>query len=368
MRNTFKCYTCKKQYEVNRVIWRCDCGGMLDLVKNSLSKDEMVIHKQDSSMWRYHQALPFEGNSILWKGITMGEGFTPVIPLSEEDPKTFLKMDYLNPTLSFKDRGAAVLITKAKELGVSHLIADSSGNAGTSIAAYARRAGISCDIFVSSAISSKKLTQIKSHNAKIHLIDGSREDVANKAKEAVEESHAFYASHVYNPYFYEGTKTYIYEIWEQFKTMPDALIIPVGNGTLLLGIYYGLCELKAADKIKKMPKIVAIQAHNCAPLKEAFDQDLQIAPHVENKGTLAEGIAISAPARSEQILAALRLLQAEIITVTESEIRSARKDLAMKGFFVEYTSAVNYAGYLAYDKVRNESFVIPLCGAGIKSD
>jgi threonine synthase len=147
------------------------------------------------------------------------------------------------PTLSFKDRGAAVLIAEVKELGVTKVITDSCRNAGTSIAAYAKRAGITCDIFLSDTTSPKKIAPIKANGATIRTIKGSREDVAAAAQQVVTEEKTSYAIHVYNPYFYEGTKTYAYEIWEQMQSIPDTLIIPVGNGMLLLGAYYGFKEL-----------------------------------------------------------------------------------------------------------------------------
>ncbi|MDR4379238.1 pyridoxal-phosphate dependent enzyme, partial [Bacillus amyloliquefaciens] len=121
--------------------------------------------------------------------------------------------------------------TKAKELGVSKVIADSSGNAGTAIAAYAARGGIACDIYLSDETSPKKVAQIKAHGAKIKEIRGTREEIAAAAQKAVDNENVFYARHVYNPYFFEGTKTYAYEIYEQLKGAPDTLIIPVGNGT-----------------------------------------------------------------------------------------------------------------------------------------
>ncbi|MEC2360020.1 pyridoxal-phosphate dependent enzyme, partial [Bacillus atrophaeus] len=194
-----------------------------------------------------------------------------------------------------------------------------------------------------------------------------REDIAAAAQKAVDEEKVFYASHVYNPYFYEGTKTYAYEIYEQLNSAPDALIIPVGNGTLLLGAYYGFKELFENGLIDKIPKIVAIQAENCAPLVKAYQTGEESAQPVTNKGTLAEGISIAAPARSKQILEAVHNTNGTFIDIEEDEILSARAKLSEKGFYVEVTSAVNYAGYIKYKKAPEEKIIIPLCGGGIKS-
>lgn len=363
------CHTCHSTFDITETVWKCtNCGGLLDLEKDKVEMNPANLKNRPASLWRYMEALPFKRDSTVWQKVTMGEGYTPLVVLDEGEPTTLVKVDYMMPTLSFKDRGAAVLIAKAKELGITRVIEDSSGNAGTSIAAYARRAGIACDIYLSDSTSPKKIAQIKAHGATIHTIKGNREDVAEATQNAVIEEKAFYASHVYNPYFFEGTKTYAYEIWEHMKGAPDTLIIPVGNGTLLLGAYYGFLELLNSGHIQKIPKIVAIQAENCAPLAKAFVNNDGVAESVENKGTLAEGIAIAAPARSEQILEAVRVTNGEFITTSEKEIMEARAALASKGFYVEPTSAANYAGYQKYYRDADERIVIPLCGAGIKSN
>ncbi|MGE6630891.1 pyridoxal-phosphate dependent enzyme [Bacillus sp. NPDC077027] len=367
MKEQYECASCGTTYPIMPHIWTCECGGMLNVQKNKSSFTASHIRGELPGMWRYVSAMPFDADSSVWQQVTMGEGNTPLVRLAQEEPNTFVKIDYMMPTLSFKDRGAAVLIAKAKELGVRKVIADSSGNAGTSIAAYAKRAGISCDVFLSENTSPKKMAQVKAHGANIRAIKGSREDVALAAQAAVHKEKTFYASHVYQPFFYEGTKTYAYEIWEQLKKVPDTLIIPVGNGTLLLGVYYGFRELLEQGLITQMPKLVAIQAENCAPLAKAYEQKKRDAKQVENKGTLAEGIAIAAPARSRQILEAVQRTNGQILTTTEDEIAEAQAVLATKGFYVELTTAANYAGYLKYQRQSHEVVVIPLCGAGLKS-
>ncbi|MBT2738961.1 threonine synthase [Bacillus sp. ISL-7] len=363
----FICNSCGKKHDITPTIWKCECGGVLNIVKDAPKIDVAAWNNYPNTLWRYFETMPFAKDSKTWESVTMGEGQSPLIVLDPMEPNTYVKVDYMMPTLSFKDRGAVVLMTKAKELGVSKVIADSSGNAGTAIAAYAARCNIACDIYLSDETSLKKIAQIKAHGATIKEIHGTREDIAAAAQKAVDKEKVFYASHVYNPYFYEGTKTYAYEIYEQLKGVPDALIIPVGNGTLVLGAYYGFKELFENKLIEKMPKIVAIQASNCVPLMNAYENGLEIAEPVTNEGTLAEGIAIAAPARSRQILKAVRETNGLFIDIKEDEILSARAMLADKGFYVEITTAANYAGYLKYKKSPDEKIIIPLCGAGIKS-
>jgi threonine synthase len=360
------CSVCNETYPIQETRWKCECGGLLNLVKSKAdSQNKWTSHP---SIWRYASSMDAGEDLKGWPSVTLGEGQTPLLVLDETESNTFVKVEFMMPTLSFKDRGVAVLVTLAKQLGVKKMIADSSGNAGTAIAAYSARAGIDCDVYVRADTSPKKLAQIEAHGAKVKAIKGTREDVAAAAQLAVEEEQVFYASHVYNPYFYEGTKTYAFEIFEQLKKAPDTVIVPVGNGTLVLGVYYGFKELLEANRIDRMPKIVAIQAEKCAPLAKAFENQEIIAKPVRNEGTLAEGIAIAAPARSKQILEAIRETKGTIITIGEEAITEARRKLAAKGFYVEITSAINYAGYLKYSKSKDEVIIIPLCGAGIKSN
>lgn len=365
----YVCVECGHKFPLESNVWKCHCGGLLNFEyeKKPIDFKATAISK-DRSLWKYIDSLPFEKDDC-WRNITMGEGGTPLIQL---DRNLYAKADYYMPTLSFKDRGAAVLIAMAKKLGVDEAVADSSGNAGTAVAAYGARAGIRCHVFVPASTSDKKIKQIEAHGAEIHKIPGSREDTAKAAIDMVERTNMFYASHIYNPLFWEGTKTYFYEVFEQLdENMPEAFIIPVGNGTLLMGAYIAFKEMMEWGVIDRMPRILAVQAENCAPIKEAFINDKAIVEPCENKGTLAEGIAIAAPARGAEILKAVKETNGDVIGVTEEDIISAREALAYKGIYVEITSAANYAGYLKYvDKypeLKSKMVVLPLCGAGLKS-
>ena len=192
--------------------------------------------------------MPLEGES--WREISLGEGLTPVIQFNED---VLLKMDYFMPTLSFKDRGAAVLITHCKAIGVDSVVQDSSGNAGNSVAAYCARAGIDCEIFVPEGTSPQKIAMIKAHRARVNVVPGSRDNCADVCRAKVEQEGKYYANHVFNPFFYEGTKTYIYEIFEQLRRIPANIFVPLGNGTLFIGIVKALEEFLESGIIDKMP-------------------------------------------------------------------------------------------------------------------
>ncbi|MFB5662569.1 threonine synthase [Alteribacillus sp. HJP-4] len=356
-----------REYIPNSTEWRPQ-AGLFTMKPYDVSFPIEKIKERPSVMSRYIEALPFAEESVLDE-VTLGEGMTPLIPLDTNEPNVLVKLDYLMPTGSFKDRGAAVLIAKAKELGAEKVIADSSGNAGTAIAAYCARAGLPCHVYVPESASEKKLEQIRAHGAELQKVPGSRADTAEAAMTAVDEKKHFYASHVYNPFFYEGTKTFAFEIWEQLNfTVPDTLVLPVGNGTLVLGAFIGFQDLMNAGLITSLPKITAVQAEPCAPLAEAFRQNSHITP-AKNEGTLAEGIAIENPPRAEQIMEAVNKTGGTFITAPEGDILKAKKRLAEKGFYVEPTTAATYTAFennkeWLFD--TKETIVLSLCGSGLK--
>ncbi len=176
-------------------------------------------------MWRFREALPIENDENI---VSFQEGYTPLLPFQVEGRPILLKQEHLFPTGSFKDRGASVLISRAKELGVERVVEDSSGNAGAAIAAYAAQAGIACDIYVPDNTSPAKLAQIKLYGARLHKIPGSRENTAEAARDMAKDH--FYASHVWNPYFFQGTKTFSFEIWEQLGGQaPDTILCLDGH-------------------------------------------------------------------------------------------------------------------------------------------
>jgi threonine synthase len=316
-------------------------------------------------MWRYREALPL---SAATEPVSCDEGFTPLLKYDMHGRTVHLKQEHLFQTGSYKDRGAAVLITKARELGVREVVEDSSGNAGCAIAAYCAAAQIACHIYVPEATSAAKLAQIQAYGAILHKIPGSRDDVAQAALAAAQNT--YYASHVWNPFFLQGTKTVAYEICEQLDWQaPDAVVLPAGNGTLLLGAWLGFGELHEAGHIQAPPRLIAVQAANCAPLAQAYIDRTDETPILQTSHTLAEGIAISHPVRGKQILAAVRKSHGHFITVTEDQISAAFRQIARRGFYIEPTSAATIAGLREYldTATPQEIIVSVLTGHGLKS-
>ena len=359
------CSKCGKRESTTTRQAKCECGGLwnLDYVPPKFSLDD--IDRDEWSMFRYRKFMAVEGDG--WKDISLGEGMTPVVRLDEN---VLLKMDYFMPTLSFKDRGAAVLIAHCKDIGVDYVVQDSSGNAGNSVAAYAGKAGIKCEIFVPEGTSPGKIDMIRAHGATCTVVPGSRDHCADVCRGKVDTDGCYYANHVYNPYFYEGTKTYIYEVFEQLKRMPKHIIIPVGNGTLFLGAIYALEHLLASGVIEEMPKIISLQSQNCDPLLQAAERGEDKPAKVTPTPTIAEGIAIGLPMRGEEILRLTHKYNIKYVHAPEDKILEARATIAKKGIYCEHTTAANYAAYLHYCELYGtaEDCLITMCGAGLKSD
>jgi len=362
------CTVCAKGYEVAASIWRCHCSGPLQLVSHSHSLSS--IETADHSLWRYASSIPISREFQ----VSLGEGMTPLVkvelksllPFASETDFRF-KLDYLMPSGSFKDRGAAVLISAARYFGVSRVIEDSSGNAGAAIATYAARAGLRATIFVPASTAEGKLRQIAACGAELVRIEGPREAVAEAAQEAAGE--AFYASHVWNPFFFQGTKTLAYEIFEQLgNRAPDAIIAPCGNGTMILGLYIGFKDLLSSNRIHRLPRLLAVQAQGYDPICRAFNRE-QGAPHGANgpSATVAGGIAIRKPARKVEIVKALEESDGSCIIVKEQEILDARERLCRSGFYVEPTSATALAALVHVGSKSGALAVVVLTGSGLKA-
>ncbi len=362
------CELCGRNVEEKSLPWRCSCGGALfcDPAPFRFAPDRSL-----PGLWRYASSLPV---ACPQNPVTLGEGMTPLAPCVWDygagKAEILCKFDALSPTGSYKDRGIAVQISRLKELGVSHLVEDSSGNAGASMAAYAAAAGIACDIYVPASASEGKCVQIAACGATLHRIPGLRAAATAAAEEAAKS--VYYASHNWSPYFPEGIKTYAFEIYEQLKNqVPDNIIVPAGQGSLVNGARRGFAEIAGAGGHTAMPRIFGVQSEHCAPLYEAWKRGDDASRPFEAAPTMAEGIASSAPVRSRSAIAAIRESGGAFLTVSEKEIWAAFEKLAQKGIYVEPTSAAALAGLsklLQQGVIRpDERTVALLSGSGLKA-
>lgn len=362
--NRLACIKCNQSFSLEEKLWKCTCGGLLDIQFRPTFPLEK-IKKRKPTLWRYREAIPISGDQNI---ISFDEGFTPLLPVDFNGKTVWLKQDHLFPTGSYKDRGASVLMSKVKELGIQKVVEDSSGNAGCAIAAYSAQGGIQSEIFVPQSTSPGKLAQIQSYGASLKKIPGSREDTAKAVWSAAQKD--YYASHSWNPFFFHGTKTFAFEVWEQLDwKAPDTVIVPVGNGTLLLGAWLGFGELLESGMIRETPRIIGVQSILCAPLVKAFQEGLKRLPSVHSRETLAEGIAIAEPVRGEQILEAVKKSGGGFIAVDDEEIKKSLRWIFRKGFYIEPTSAATVAGIFKYleNSDPEEIIVSVLTGHGLKA-
>ena len=330
-----------------------------------------------ATLWRYREALGVAGPAV-----TLGEGWTPLVPASIAGCNVQLKLDFLCPTGSYKDRGTTVMISKFVEWGVRELVEDSSGNAGASVAAYSAAAGLSASIFIPEGTSAGKAAQIAMYGARLVPVAGSREDCTRAAM--AEAARIFYGSHNWNPYFIAGLKTLAFEIAEQMEwSAPDWVITPLGGGSLLLGLYHGFAEMIRAGilagmlpgSVARMPRLAAVQAEHCAPVYEAWKAGLADTPGVDKGATrgstIAEGISIAKPVKGRDILEAIRGSNGVVVPVGDAAIWRAVEELGSRGAYVEPTGAVAAAALV--DLVASgvvqpgERVVLVLTGSGLKA-
>jgi threonine synthase len=352
-------------FDLREPRWRSDRGGPLLLTPlPGITRDDVVLGER--SLWRYRRAMPAEPGTV----ISLGEGFTPLVPRELNGARAFCKLEWFNPSGSFKDRGASVMLSLLRAQGISEVLEDSSGNGGAAIATYAAAGGMRATIFVPESTLPAKIVQARAAGAAIRLVPGSRQDCAEAAERAA--SGMFYASHNWHPFFLHGTKTLAYELWEDFGfDVPDNVIIPCGAGSNVLGCEIGFSELIRAGAIRKMPKLFAVQPANVAPIAAAFLAGGDAVVETPILPTIAEGTAIATPIRLRQVLGALRESQGGAVMVSEAEIGEAVFALAATGLYVEptcATAAAAHAKLLESGAIRPDQLtVLVLTGTGLKA-
>ena len=329
-----QCYKCKKKFPADRIIFECDrCGCSLDIVYDYEKIKEHIMQdcfkKGYINHWKYWPFYPIEK---LDEAITMHEGGTPLIK-SSKYKGIFFKYEGVNPTGSFKDRGSTVEISRVKELGIKEVACASTGNMGASIAAYSSRGGINATIYVPTFAPEAKFIQISSYGAKIVRVKGTYEDALNKTK-VLREKKGIYLTGDY-PYRGEGEKSVGFEIIDQLDwNAPDYIVCPIGNGTLIYAVYKGLFEFKKTGLIKKIPKIIGVQAKGCNPIVSAVKKRKKSFNVVKKPKTVAGAIACGNPVDGLEALDAIYNSKGKAVDVTDKEIISAKKELEKREFML----------------------------------
>lgn len=338
--------------------WRCgSCGGALELA-GLPAFDAARIAAGDFSLWRYADMLPVS------RSFSLGEGMTPLVPVSLSNGDFTAKLEHLNPTGSFKDRGTAVMLNHLAANGARNVIDNSSGNAGASLAAYAGAAGLKARVFVpaATAVESKKQL-IRSFGGAISESLNYLADVYAAAKNAT------YASHAWNPYFVLGQQTAAWEIWEQLgRRAPEALAAPVGHGGLFLGCFRGFKALREAGLIDALPRMIAVQSAGVDPIVRGWAAGGRRPPKIAPAQSVADGILVDEPVRGEQILSALHESGGFALRVDNAAILAAQRAMHQAGHIIEATSAAPVAA-LAQIRGRigiSAKLVMALTGSGLK--
>ncbi len=352
-------------FPLDTPIWRSPSGKPLMLTPlPGINREEVDYAMR--SIWRYRASFPLDVEAP----ISLGEGCTPLVKTTFAGSKCFFKLEWFAPTGSFKDRGTSVMLSILRQQGVLSVLEDSSGNGGSSVAAYGAAGDIKVKVFIPESTSPAKLAQVRAYGADVERVPGPRE--AAEAAAVAASSQTFYASHNWHPFFLQGTKTLGYELWEDLGfEVPDNVIIPASAGSNLLGCYIAFKELISSGEIKEMPRLFVSQPSNCAPLHASFQAGAQDYVDCEFHSTIAEGTAIERPIRLLEMLRCLRESNGGTVAISEHEIVDASLTLARQGLYVEPTSAHAAAAFSKL--IQSESIgasddtVVVLTGTGLKT-
>ena len=348
-----KCRVCKVEYSDMHRYQACgSCGGNLEVVYTERPRFKK---SNGERFWNYEYLLP----KARYRHTELGG--TKLIN-SIDDERLFLKLEIENPTRSFKDRGSIVEIAKAKEYGYETIVCASTGNMAYSLAYYAKLEGIRARIFIGGRASKHKVRNIKElKDSDIERVDGD----FNKALDLAYKYAARHKAFLAGDYCYrkEGQKTLVYEIMDQLHDTTH-IIVPVGNATLLSGIFKGLREMRQAGHIKKFPKIIAVQASKCSPLVKAFTNGNKI--KYQKPMTAADAIAVGYPTFGDDALGMLRLYKGMAIAVSEAEmLKEQKRFLEDYGLVAELASVSTIAAYKKLELKENEKAVAIISGGNV---
>lgn len=354
-----KCSVCSEKFDESYKFWKCSvCGNPLTL-EYKLKGLTLPEPRYYSGISVFRELLPIR------EVYSLGEGWTPTLEFRVEGLNVVFKLEGVNPTGSFKDRGGAVAVSKAVELGVKKVRVDSSGNAGVSISAYSSLAGIKAVVYVPRDAPEYKKKLIKSFGAEI--VEVETRDLASKLVIEGLSKEEYYIGHLWNPYFIEGVKTIAYELYYKVREAPEYTFIPTSSGTLLLGLYRGIRDLESMGYTSELWKLIAVQAKGYSPLH----RELTGEPVSKDKTRVADALRISNPPRLEEMVKVVRETRGLTCVPEDELIIEAHKLLARKGLLVEPTSAIGLAAAI---KLRREGIlksgdriVVVLTGTGIKT-
>lgn len=369
------CARCDLAHDASHLQTRCSCGGTLlaRYALDGLSRDELGAPSE--GLWRYRSLLPLSGAPV-----SLGEPPTPLLPLERLSERwgveAYLKDDGLLPTGTFKARGAAVGVTRAKELGAEALVMPSAGNAGGAWAFYAARAGLPITVTMSKTAPVNNQREVELAGGRLELVDGTIADAGRRAKEIASETGAFLSATFGEPYRVEGKKTAWLEVFDQLgdgTTMrfPGTIVLPVGGGVAAVAAAKAAEEVLALDWSTDAPaRLVGVQSADCAPITRAFDAGAR-APEQwpGTPQTIAAGLRVPAPSEGDLVLDRVRSSGGAMLAVSDDDVRAAVGDLARaEGLFIcpEGATTVVAATELAVRGELTPPVVLYNTGTGLK--
>ncbi len=342
-----ECPSCGRQYNIHQQQTYATCCNQPLVTRYHYHLNKEILHHRKHTLWRYVELLPVFNKSNI---VSLGEGFTPLLNLFTLSRRTgvnvLLKDESMNPTGSFKARGISVAVSKAKELGVTHVIMPTAGNAGGALSAYCAKAGIKATVIMPAHTPSTLKEECNMFGAELILVNGLLDDCAKLAKQLVEKSGGFDMSTLKEPYRLEGKKTIGYEIAEQLNwRLPDVIIYPTGGGTGLIGMWKAFLEMQRLGWIgMKLPRMVIIQTKNCAPMIQLFENGT-VTENIVTKPSSAYGLVVPKPFAKDLMLDVLQQSKGTALAVTEEEIDACMHEVALaEGLLLSPEGSATYMG------------------------
>jgi threonine synthase len=375
-----ECSKCGKKHDADVIQTVCkDCGKPLfaryDLkaVSESVTKEDLA--NKEASMWRYLELLPVKQQKNV---ISLGEGWTPLIPVRRLGkciglPDLWVKDEGVIPTGTFKSRGLAMAVSKAKELGVKRLALPSAGNAAGAMTAYGARAGMESYVFMPVDAPDVNKIECQVVGAKVVLVKGLITDCGKMVADGVNDMGWFPLSTLKEPYRVEGKKTMGLEVAEQFEwKLPDVIVYPTGGGTGIIGMWKVFDELEEMGWIgSERPRMVSVQSSGCAPIPKAFDEGREESEFWAGAQTIAAGLRVPHALGDFLILKAVRESDGKALAVSDEEIMNSVGLLARsEGIFACPEGAATLAALrrmLEEGSIdKNERVVLFNTGSGLK--
>ncbi|HEY2461568.1 MAG TPA: threonine synthase [Candidatus Acidoferrum sp.] len=345
-----ECSACGKQYDASVEQHLCTCGKPLlaryDLRRAATTLTLKNLQNRPRTLWRYSEVLP-DGEIV-----TLGEGMTPLVATRRLGTSMglrnlYVKDEGLNPTGSFKARGMAAAITRAKQLGAKALATPTAGNAGGALAAYAAAAGLPAVIVMPADTPSANVMECHAFGATVVKLNGLISDCGKYVAERKDREGWYDVSTLKEPYRVEGKKTMGYELWEQFGgKLPDVILYPTGGGVGLIGMCKAFDEMQEMGWIgAERPRMVVVQAEGCAPIVKAWNENKAAAEFFPNAATLASGLRVPGPLGDLLVLKGMRQTKGTALSVTDDEMMAAGKELAsLEGIFAAPEGAATVIG------------------------